>query len=200
MGSLGSGNNIIYTSTDRTLDNVDKDTRDRIEKYLGKATNPRTMEQALKDTNPNYTEGKNGKWENNCQRCVLAYELQRRGYNVTAKPYPGPGDKLARGGWKKVFKNARTLNVKNSNDIENKMKKYGDGARAIVSCEWNTGGGHVFIAENVGGRVRYIDPQTHRSYANNYFSYIKKGSLGLTRVDNAQPNKYLNRIVNKVGE
>lgn len=169
MGSRGSRNNITYISTDRTLDNVDKDTRDRIEKHIGVATNPRTLEQALKETNPNYNKNHHGKWEQNCQRCVLAYELQRRGYNVTAKPYPGGNDKLARGGWKHVFKGARTLNVKNAIDIEAKMKKYGNGARAIVSCQWDTGGGHVFIAENDDGHIRYIDPQTHNSYANGYF-------------------------------
>ena len=197
MGSLGSNKQQIYLSTDKTLDNVNQEIRDKIEKNLGTATRPRTMEEALKETNPNYTQGKNDKWSNNCQRCVAVYELLRRGYNLSAKPYSGSGDKLAAGGWKKIFKNVRTLNMKNSTDIENKMKKFGNGARAIVSCQWETGGGHVFIAENNNGKIEFIDPQINKNYVGYYFGYIKSGSLGLSRIDNAVPNKYLNRIAIK---
>ena len=47
-----------------------------------------TREQDLKAVNPNFVPGRNGEWENNCQRCVAAYEARRRGINVTAKPLP----------------------------------------------------------------------------------------------------------------
>ena len=34
----------------------------------------------------NFVAGRGGIWENNCQRCVVAYELRRRGIDVTALP------------------------------------------------------------------------------------------------------------------
>ena len=50
------------------------------------------MSQAdiLSQTNPNYDKGE--KFEINCQRCVPAYEMRKRGYNVTAKPLPCDDD------------------------------------------------------------------------------------------------------------
>ena len=47
----------------------------------------------LKDINPNYNEGTI--WQENCQRCVPAYEMRRRGYDVTAESCPKYGDYLA---------------------------------------------------------------------------------------------------------
>ena len=35
---------------------------------------------AMDSVNPNYDKGT--RWQENCQRCVWAYEFQRRGYNV----------------------------------------------------------------------------------------------------------------------
>ena len=43
-----------------------------------------SIEDDLKAVNPNFTEGRDGVWENNCQRCVVAYELRRRGIDVKA--------------------------------------------------------------------------------------------------------------------
>ena len=74
-----------------------------------------TQAQDLTATNPRYSEGL--EWQINCQRCVGAYEMRRRGYDVTAKPrpmlngVPDPTDELpnrnAQGGWPKMFENAK---------------------------------------------------------------------------------------------
>ena len=40
---------------------------------------------ALHSINPRFNENINA-WDQNCQRCVPAYEMRRRGYNVSANP------------------------------------------------------------------------------------------------------------------
>ena len=45
----------------------------------------KTAAEKLASVTPHYHEGR--EWQINCQRCVVAEELQYRGYNVTAKPY-----------------------------------------------------------------------------------------------------------------
>ena len=46
----------------------------------------RNLRDAVMGTNPMFGEGP--EYQNNCQRCVVAYEMRRRGYAVTAMPRP----------------------------------------------------------------------------------------------------------------
>lgn len=41
--------------------------------------------EAIKATNPGFAGG-SPSYTKNCQRCIVAYELRRRGYAVTEKP------------------------------------------------------------------------------------------------------------------
>lgn len=41
--------------------------------------------RSLAAVNPHFSEGY--KWQNNCQRCIAAWELRQRGYDVTAMPF-----------------------------------------------------------------------------------------------------------------
>lgn len=130
-----------------------------------------TREQDLKAVNPNFVPGRNGEWENNCQRCVAAYEARRRGINVTAKPLP-PNDTLQFGkGWAKAFLSgnghivdcsAKRTEIARQN-VEQQVLKAPDGGRFIVriGVKGNPYSGHVFIAENDHGSVRFVDPQLH---------------------------------------
>ena len=132
-----------------------------------------SREQDLKAVNPNFVSGRNGEWENNCQRCVAAYEARRRGIDVTAKPLPSMTnyDKLSRScGWADSFVNANPIDcsastgLKARENIIREMDKMPDGARCAVQVIWKKsvgGGGHVFIAEKQGGKISFIDPQPH---------------------------------------
>lgn len=62
-----------------------------------------TREQDLKAVNPNFVPGRNGEWENNCQRCVYAYEARRRGIDVEALPRIQGIDNIAKQ-WKNICK------------------------------------------------------------------------------------------------
>ena len=74
------------------------------------------------------------------QRCIYAYEMQRRGYDVEALPRIFDGtDRLpygdSPGGWKQVMSGMEQVNMPSHNTIANmdaQMAAWGDGARAIV--------------------------------------------------------------------
>ncbi len=147
-------------------------------------------------TNPNYHSGK--EWQVNCQRCVSAYEARRRGFDVTAKPAPMNGTDtlpymLNQRGWASVYadglQNLEALSGKSGGVILKsicaKMSAYGDGARAIIRVRWQSGGGHVFIAEQVGGVTRFVDPQPGETDVKYYFNrgMIKPSETRLLRID-----------------
>lgn len=58
--------------------------REQRPKQSGGYGEPRTMQEALRTVNPHYSE--DYAYQVNCQRCVLAYEEQRKGLNVEAQP------------------------------------------------------------------------------------------------------------------
>ena len=147
------------------------------------------IKEAIEGANPFYsTRGAQGDFSENCQRCVVAYELRRRGYDVVALPTYA-GDKLPSGSkWQGAFQKAKSVNVGSTNprtaqaNLERQMKQYGNGSRGIVKIP-----GHVFNVENVGGKIRYVDAQTNTIYnSNNVFSRLgkKAASVELLRTDN----------------
>ena len=71
----------------------EKVSKDIVEKTLGiKKGAELTIEDAVKGANPNYHSSHD--YKINCQRCVQAYELRRRGYDVVAKPKPSVNNKI----------------------------------------------------------------------------------------------------------
>lgn len=137
-----------------------------------------TREQDCRATNPMFGEGE--EWRQNCQRCCATYEARRRGFNVTALPLYGDpfADQYARNsGYYKFFQHGgrvsqniyRTAGLSRDglttesvvDAIQGLMDGYGNGSRAIIEGYWNgTPLGHVFIAENVGGKVHFYDVQS----------------------------------------
>lgn len=162
-----------------------------------------SIAMALKTVNPNFSR-LYSEYSENCQRCIVAYELQRRGYDVEAQPtYKGDtwNQSIRIGNtymdkWRGAFRHAKTDNVgANSGDkvlknIAAKMKSFGPGARAVVSINYkgDSHEGHVFNVENVGGRVQYVDAQDGYRYnqasMKNLFAITKTNDTTLTRTDN----------------
>ena len=141
--------------------------------------------------NPNYSTNK-FEWKNNCQRCVSAYELRRRGFDVTAKPLPTKSleeDFLAQHAeyaWKDAVR--RWCKKGNGKEqVEEFMLKWGDGARAIVGVGFCGRFGHVFIAEQRNGRTIYIDPQTGSADCSSYFEHAVNGQTYIARIDTLTP-------------
>lgn len=183
---------------------------------LGTKGQPMSIQKAYHGANPfhSYTHDDFSK---NCQRCVVAYEMRRRGYDVTAQPtfendrlptvrYSGRNGELRQGMWTSAFKSARPVSVgapqtsKVYDNVRAQMKEYGHRARAVVSVGWKRGGGHVFIVENQNGRMVYVDPQTSKIYSpKNVFQNADSKSVTLTRVDNLRVSGKMDQFVWREG-
>lgn len=120
--------------------------------------------------NPHYGEGE--EYAVNCQRCVIAYEARRRGFDVTARPASLLDEPAKHAehekGWANVFENGSSdlCQIYGSTpeeikgNINSVMKSCGNGTRAVVEVHINNKKGHVFIAEYINGKTHFIDPQT----------------------------------------
>lgn len=163
---------------------------------LGDKGKPMSMKAAFSGANPHFSDDFS-EYSENCQRCVVAYELRRRGYDVTALPtYKGDvlpnGTAKGNGRWMGAFQNAKNVLVgaktqKSAKaNIESQMKKWGDGSRAIVRVGWKgTNYGHVFNVENRKGRMYFVDAQIgQRVNINEYLSQARTDTIRLVRTDN----------------
>ena len=150
----------------------------------------------LAAVNPNYSTGKM-KWRNNCQRCVATYEARRRGLDVEALPCIKPirSDTLLsfddKTGWASVYENPQIISCsaktgeKTGEKVREQMKKFGDGARAVVKIILQGSfHGHVFIAEQKNRETVFLDPQTNDNDVSRYFKKAKKDGTVLLRIDN----------------
>ena len=168
----------------------------------GAEINPET---AVENVNKhNYNTDRN--YRINCQRCVWAYEMQRRGYDVEAKP-SFAGDDLPRGGnWMDISQNGRgTLTreyigahwgqansikteVTNATDV---MRGWGEGSRGIVRVAWSgSNSGHVFNVEYKNGKIIAYDAQngTKHTSLNAALKGTKRGYTQLVRSDDVKFN------------
>lgn len=183
-----------------------------VEKGFPRIVGEHSMKEDLAATNPRFHEGL--EWQTNCQRCVGAYEMRRRGYDVTSKPRPmssGEPDKhdelpymLASHGWPRMFGDMEPERVSGSTyeatvkRIVGKMNGFGDGSRAIVRVQWKgRNGGHVFIAEQMDGEVRFIDPQTNSDDCLRYFRLAEKNETFILRVDDKEISNLISQAVTR---
>ena len=192
----------IMERLNKTLD-VTKNTPPAIQKELKekmrppmianvKRGNPMSEEQANKgNANPNYHLGPNSGYTKNCQTCVVAYELRRRGYDVSALPKinnptmtnlsldtslawidPNTGKKPRYIESDKVTTPKQTYNW---------MKKEIDpNGRYTIEFDWKTRGGHIIHArKDKTGEIELYDPQAGKIEAKGqreieaYFSRIR---------------------------
>jgi hypothetical protein len=150
-----------------------------------------TFSASLAATNPNNARGK--EWQYNCQRCVPCYEMRRRGYDVTAAPKTAFGDYLSHHPFA-VWENpdVHQCGGDGRHEICAMMAGWGEGARAQITVTWDkTNIGHTFVAEQVGGKTVFYDPQTNRRDASGYFQLVESGSVRICRVDNLVPSKMM---------
>ena len=150
-----------------------------------------TSDENIKMTNPNFHLG--APFQNNCQKCVPAYEMRMRGYNVVARPtFDLATDGFAQNDWDKAFEGAviKECFIGNGkSEVVNQMKAWGDGARGEVYVVWEAGGAHVFVAENRNGEIHFSDPQNGELDTDYYFNYVKDGLTKIFRIDNLEPNR-----------
>lgn len=161
-------------------------------KLKGKET---SIKEDVKMVNPGYSDlYKNTK--HNCALCSVAYDMRRRGFNVTAqKAKTGYSDKEIEG----MYKNGKfehvqyekgIMSVKKTNDkIMKKLSSQGTGARGIVTVEWKGGGGHAMSYEVTPEGPKIIDAQRGKVYKNAYETVTHSyGYMSVMRTDNLKPN------------
>lgn len=146
-----------------------------LKEAIGEKGRPMGIVKAFEGANPFFSPFYR-EFSENCQRAVVAYELRRRGYKVTAQPtyehdaLPMMIKGTGNGFWQGAFKGAKSEKIGASStekaraNLKAKMKEYGAGARAIVYVDWKSGGAHVFNAENIGGRIVFVDAQVGTRY------------------------------------
>lgn len=188
---------------------------DSLKDALGKKGRKRSIADAALNSNPHHDATYTYKeFTENCQRCVVAYEARRRGYDVTAQPtykgdklpkvaYVNPNTGAKYSYWMGAFKQAKSERIggrtakQTQKNIENKMKSYGDGSRAILRVSWKGGGGHVFNVEQKNGKTYYIDAQVGKRYTSKVFQNIRTEKTQLVRTDNLKFSDRAKNFVTK---
>lgn len=176
-----------------------------LKEALGTKGKIATVNEALDRANPYYSPAFSA-YSYNCQRAVVAYELQRRGYDVMALPTYN-GDKMpnyAGGGnhyWQGAFQKARRERISAikkdvaTRKLNEKLLSYGDGARAVVEVH-SKSGGHVFNAEVRNGKVRYVDAQTNQEYdPKRVLAHVNTKDVGVIRTDNLRVSDRARQMV-----
>lgn len=153
----------------------------KLNKSLSKPMNEtEIMSKVVKDINPDHP-GFGTK--QNCRRCTMAYEMRRRGYDVTAtkttnaRGQHGTGlrkaanTKTGRFDWgeNKVFPKGK-VDYGDTNEAPNALFKHlakePNGSRGEVSIGWALGGGHSIAYEIVKGKPMVIDTQSGKQIKN----------------------------------
>lgn len=154
--------------------------------------------------NPRF-ESHGWRYRNNCQSCVPAYEMRRRGVNVRARGFgSAESEKVMRDNtlawinpatgrppsWRHV--GSRTEDVV----ISRIAKRMSVGERYAMSFSWQKPGvGHIVVLERPGtggGTIIVVDPQSGtRQTLKQYFRRypVDVRSVGMYRIDNLEPNR-----------
>lgn len=195
-------NKILTTNEKKRLDEIRKD----------QAIDPETGLH-LKSANDNSDDvmAVNPKYHNdtasigatsNCYRCTVAYDLRKRGYDVSAGlTLSGVNPRIASKilyGTSKYTKGKGSLlgaytkegNVKLAKDMVNKLSSQPD-SRGQLAVYWPFGGGHSMAYEVNGGKVTIIDAQTGHKYTGQDVEDVFASTTGASfmRLDNLEPNK-----------
>lgn len=172
---------------------------------------PDNIYHALRMSNPKYRSSP--RYRDNCQRCIAAYDLRRRGYDVEALPVPILSnvirDDLAymdKGGWPEMWKGAHPVAMTGTDGetikkrIEQEMASFGDGARAVVRVQWHERDyGHVFIAEQRDGKTWFVDPQSNDAAYEGWEFAISADGNYLMRIDDKDFTELVLEAVRNTG-
>lgn len=222
MGGRGSGSKIpqIHPSGegaggDRWSKGIGFQNYDSLKDAIGKKGRSKSMADATLNSNPHFDKTMTYKeFTENCQRCVIAYELRRRGYDVTAQPtykndnLPSQAYRDRQGRrwsyWMGAFQGAKPESIAAGGPeaavkaLNAAMKRYGDGSRAVLQLVWRGGMGHVVNVEYRNGRVYLNDAQSGGKYsARELFAEVRTADTQLVRVDNLKISERAKKSVTK---
>jgi SPP1 gp7 family putative phage head morphogenesis protein len=202
-GFIAGSDDTPYSKNNETIEKEDKPERGLrtplIESQLGiTQETPAGWISAKRDSNANF-DVKSPGYTSNCQRSIVAYELQRRGYRVTAMAAPwNRGNDPVKNGFEcflmKNKKRQMERAPKGRSQLESRLLQFGEGSRFAIFQTFSDNRskyGHIYIAERIGTGIKYIDPQKNISGATveRYLSRVRVNNnqqeLLFFRVDNA---------------
>lgn len=142
-------------------------------------------------------------YQQNCQRCVPAYEMRCRGMDVEAQPVPAGYDELTMEpelAWEDP--DIIWAQGTGADDIIRSLEAWGPGARAEVIVQWENAPdyGHAFMAENDNGTVRFIDPQSADADCSRYFDGALEGGTRYWRTDCLELSEWMDDCCKECGD
>lgn len=140
--------------------------------------------------------------KNNCMLCTTAYDMRRRGYEVSAnKASRGYKEEDALRWYKNSklstvqkptalsFKEAFLGNKNLTEKVTRELVKQGEGARGNLMLSWNVqGGGHSVVYEIKDNKLILRDCQDGRTYNNPAKLINTACGASYIRLDNIDPN------------
>lgn len=206
IAACASGTNPNVSMVDDMLEQLNALAReinampsDTTEEYFARAQRRKEWTELQKRYKKSYRE-----WRENCQRCVPAYEMRRRGYDVQASNRMARNDVVANN-WNHLFKGQTWTNVSARTreqairSLEEEIARHEDGARFEVCVMWNGRSGHVFVAELQGGEIVYVCPQTNNTDYTGWMDRFSPRDLTVARIDNLEfDEQYLAKTVKVV--
>ena len=197
----------LYESNVQGMERVLQERQERFERsreLLKGKGKPESIDEALKKVN--LDENGRQRYRNNCQRCVIAYELRRRGYNVEAVEWDGWKEGSNSWQWTRALEGAtyfENIGARTRKQtlpkIAQKMEEWGEGSRAFVAVAWdNSTSSHVFNAEYHNGNVVFVDAQTGKYVKwSEYNALAKPSSIEIVRVDHLKPTAEIANMVRR---
>lgn len=190
---------------------ADRQATEEIDKKTGfhKKARPMSMDEDVKSVNPNFYNF-NSNTKNNCMLCTAAYDMRRRGYDVTAE--------LAGKGYdyndiKRWYPKAKIVDVSSGLEsynpkvmadrfkitttskkqlVENtkrEIESQPNGSRGNLMVQWTSfQGGHSMAYEVVDGKMHIFDGQTGTHYMNPDKILKQCYQVSYARLDNVQPD------------
>ena len=187
--SAHKANNKLKKTIDEISANINIDKKTGLKKKQKEMTPDEDMEKI----NPGFKNWSDNT-KSNCFLCTTAYDLRRKGYDVTANGASDGYDSTAALAWYPKASMTRLPSPPNFNkETQQAMMKVfntPEGGYGNLSVTWKKGGGHsmVYAVENGVPTIR--DCQTNNVYRGSACNKIFKASdeLRYTRLDNVQPN------------
>jgi len=149
-----------------------------------------SKEDDVKSVNPGFTNLSDNT-KNNCMLCTTAYDLRRRGYDVTA-------DTISQGimstDVKRYYPDAEVRYITDATttrELNDKTRdaliSQGEGARGNLVINWQGGGAHSMAYEVHNGDVKIYDAQSGKTH--DTWDMIQHGQdVIYARLDNVEPD------------
>ena len=158
-----------------------------------------SSDDAMKKCNPNYDPnmhaskvGTKEDYNNNCTNSVVAYEMRKRGYDVTA--CSAAENRKLKSNPFSAWKGRVPTKTKGTGlqEILDYLAPAEDGTRIEISIKHAQSifamkpDGHVFVAEKQGKKIVFLDPQRNRIIDESIFSEAVHDGTMFMRIDDLE--------------